>query len=77
MICKECGAQIDDTAEVCPFCGAVYEENAGKNEPEPSAAGNDAETEATADTVRDDIHDESADGRSSAYAPKSKVSLKR
>lgn len=24
MICKECGAKIDDNAAVCEFCGAVY-----------------------------------------------------
>lgn len=37
MICKECGAQIDDNAEKCPFCGAVYKESAETNEPEETA----------------------------------------
>lgn len=27
MICKQCGAQIDDNSTECRFCGAVYEEN--------------------------------------------------
>ncbi|MGN0182455.1 MAG: YARHG domain-containing protein [Candidatus Ornithomonoglobus sp.] len=27
MICKQCGAQIDDHAAECPFCGETYEEN--------------------------------------------------
>ena len=26
MICKECGAKIDDNAAVCPFCGLQYGE---------------------------------------------------
>lgn len=26
MICKQCGAKIDDNAAVCQFCGEVYEE---------------------------------------------------
>ena len=37
MICKECGAQIDDNARECPFCGAVYEENSGAETKEESA----------------------------------------
>lgn len=27
MICKQCGAQIDDNAVECQFCGAAYDEN--------------------------------------------------
>ncbi len=34
MICKKCGAQIDDNAVECPFCSAVYENNEPKKEEE-------------------------------------------
>lgn len=34
MICKKCGAQIDDNAAECPFCSAVYENNEPKKEEE-------------------------------------------
>lgn len=30
MICRECGANIDDNAIECKFCGAVYGENASE-----------------------------------------------
>ena len=33
MICRECGAKIEDDAVKCKFCGAVYEENEVYDEP--------------------------------------------
>ncbi len=43
MICKDCGAQIEDNAEVCPFCGAVYKEGAKAEEKHDIDTGNDDE----------------------------------
>lgn len=34
MICKECGAKIDDNSAVCEFCGAVYSVDVPAVEPE-------------------------------------------
>ena len=35
MICKKCGAKIDDNAVVCEFCGEVYGEIEKTEEMEP------------------------------------------
>lgn len=35
MFCKRCGAQIDDNAKTCPFCG---ESQSSSNAPAPSSA---------------------------------------
>lgn len=37
MICKKCGAKIDDNAVVCEFCGEVYSEVEKAEEMEPVA----------------------------------------
>ena len=48
MICKKCGAQIDDNAVECQFCGATYEENVVPEPIEEETAEGINETE-TAD----------------------------
>ena len=37
MICKKCGATIEDNSTECRFCGAKYPENEAKQQPEDSA----------------------------------------
>ncbi|MGN1115817.1 MAG: YARHG domain-containing protein [Candidatus Ornithomonoglobus sp.] len=59
MICKQCGAQIDDHAAECPFCGAVYEENAVIETPEVSDAAEQTETAAADGVVNESGNDES------------------
>lgn len=56
MICRECGANIDDNALECKFCGAVY----GENEPEKAVneETTDVNTEETIQEVpQDDIQE--------------------
>ncbi len=54
MICRECGANIDDNATECRFCGAVY----GENEPveEKNSVVTEAET-AEVITEKDEIEE--------------------
>lgn len=52
MICRECGAKIEDDAVKCKFCGAVYEENEVYDEPvseETYGADDDVDIEAIMD----------------------------
>ncbi len=53
MICKKCGAQIDDGVESCPFCGAVYDENkpAETSEPVSDTADSSEAAEVAAQTA--------------------------
>lgn len=53
MICKECGAKIDDTSTVCEFCGAVYGENAPvkAQESEPTPTEPEVSEESAPQTV--------------------------
>ncbi len=68
MICKECGAQIDDTAIECPFCGAVYEENRKAAEAaEPVEAERDEQTVQPEITDADTDISEAADAEESDY----------
>ena len=50
MICKRCGAQIEDNAAECKFCGAVYEENI---QPEPETEEAEIRTPEENETVSD------------------------
>ena len=52
MICRECGAKIEDDAVKCKFCGAVYAENEVYDEPvseETYGADDDVDIEAIMD----------------------------
>lgn len=52
MICRECGAKIEDDAVKCKFCGAVYAENEVYDEPVPEetyGADDDVDIEAIMD----------------------------
>ena len=41
MICKKCGATIEDNSTECKFCGAKYPENEAKTQPEPEESADD------------------------------------
>ena len=43
MICKQCGATIEDNSTECKFCGAKYPENEAKNQPKPVEATESSE----------------------------------
>ena len=43
MICKKCGATIEDNSTECKFCGAKYPENEAKSQPEPAEVTEPAE----------------------------------
>ncbi len=62
MICKQCGAQIDDHAAECPFCGAVYEENAVPEAPEAAETVEQAETDTGNGAVNESGNDENPGG---------------
>ncbi len=51
MICRECGARIDDDALECKFCGAVY----GEAEPIQENTEPEAEETLNADTEQEEI----------------------
>ena len=57
MICRECGARIDDNASECKFCGAVYGETESV-EPIPEPVAEESLTSEMAQEEIDAIIDE-------------------
>ncbi len=60
MICRECGARIDDDAVECKFCGASYgdAQNLPQQEQEPVSEDNTEETNGIAEEEAKDEIDE-------------------
>ena len=52
MICKKCGAQIDDNLTECNFCGAVLKESS--EDEETKVIDTDAVNEAINDNANED-----------------------
>lgn len=58
MICKECGAHIDDNVSVCPFCGAVYDENGNVPQQEETTASEQEAPVQAADAQPESVPEE-------------------
>ncbi|MGN0163891.1 MAG: YARHG domain-containing protein [Candidatus Ornithomonoglobus sp.] len=61
MICKQCGAQIDDHAAECPFCGAAYEENIVPETPEIPEVQSEAEEQTEAASKNNVVNESGTD----------------
>lgn len=57
MRCKHCGAQIEDNAPQCKFCGAVYDESILNNEEETRTSEEQMQNEASDNTASESIDD--------------------
>lgn len=69
MICRQCGAKIEDEVSVCPFCGEVYKED--------SPIAEEENTDTSAETLEETVQENSIDKMLDENEQKRKRQLER